>query len=974
MRTLSVLFAIHASLYALHSHAQGMPYILNFNADDYNAHNRNFDIDMGQDGTIYVANFEGLLYYDNAEWRIIHTPDITRITVVFNDSHGIVWVGGYNYFGRLEKKPNGELALRRVAGRKLFRGEVLEIKEEKGVIFFWVNEGKRFKVDGSHVILDGKLSETPLRAGLSDIVNTDALNNKESAVVMEDTTQVEMLDDGLKAIVRKGRGVTVADASGRELYTLTEANGLCSNNVSYVVYNGHGILWGATDDGIFAVAIPSVFSRFTPYEGLSDEVLSIEQFNGTVYVGTNNGLLRLTGRHLERVTGINHACWKLSATPQGLFAATASGIYRIHDNGVVKQLTTSNTTVLLMDGNKIYSGEIDGVFVMGTDGSNHRLVNKLKKVTKMEKDGDGTLWMQNLYGEVWCKQASDSTFKAYSIGVVEERIATIVPLGDKIEVVNADATKPFPYPQFSCADNNGVTWLTNNDGKALYRWKDGSKLSDMDAMLFPFTNLSVRAMLCRNNEVWLGSDNELVVIETDKKDEALTMKPQLLFRSVVLNGDSILWGGYGETPKELPELDADDRNLRFTYALDYEPLVGNTLYRYRLNGGNWSVWADDHDAEFINLTSGSYTIDIQARLANGEQSEVMTMDFNIAYPFYMRWYMNVLYAILFACLVYGLVRLRLHRLNMEKQKLERIVRERTAEVVKQKDEIEEKSKSLEQALDDLGKAQHELIRQEKMATVGKLTQGLIDRILNPLNYINNFSKLSEGLVKDVEANIEDDKDNMDEENYEDTMDVLGMLRGNLQKVGEHGQNTTRTLKAMEEMLKDRSGGIEPMNLTSVLRQDEAMLQKYYAEDISQYAIKVGFDIPDTELSINGNADLLSKMMMSLLGNSVYAVVKKAQREKYQPEISVSVTTAETSQSSSASHLSVIIRDNGIGIESTIIDKIFDPFFTTKTTGEAAGVGLYLSREIVQNHGGDIHVKSVKNEYSEFTITLPTLNA
>ena len=67
---------------------------------------------------------------------------------------------------------------------------------------------------------------------------------------------------------------------------------------------------------------------------------------------------------------------------------------------------------------------------------------------------------------------------------------------------------------------------------------------------------------------------------------------------------------------------------------------------------------------------------------------------------------------------------------------------------------------------------------------------------------------------------------------------------------------------------------------------------------------------------------------------------------------------------------ISIRDNGTGIESTIIDKIFDPFFTTKTTGEAAGVGLYLSREIIQNHGGDISVKSVKDEYSEFTFNIP----
>ena len=373
------------------------------------------------------------------------------------------------------------------------------------------------------------------------------------------------------------------------------------------------------------------------------------------------------------------------------------------------------------------------------------------------------------------------------------------------------------------------------------------------------------------------------------------------------------------------------------------------------------------DAEFINLPRGSYSFQVQARDAFGRLTDITTVSFRIAYPVYLRWYMIIFYLVLAAILIYILFQIRLRKLEKDKMRLEKVVHDRTAEVVKQKDEIEEKSKSLEKALDDLNTAQNELIRQEKMATVGKLTQGLIDRILNPLNYINNFAKLSEGLVKDIEANIEDDKDKMDSENYEDTIDVLGMLQGNLQKVGEHGQNTTRTLKAMEEMLKDRTGGIIPMNLIAVVRQDEQMLHEYYKNEIAKYGIQVHLDCPEEELTINGNAEQLSKTIMSLLGNAVYAIVKKAQREKdyknYTPAINISVTPASDT-------VQVTIRDNGIGIEDTIINKIFDPFFTTKTTGEAAGVGLYLSREILQNHGSDILVKSVKNEYSEFTFTLP----
>ena len=486
----------------------------------------------------------------------------------------------------------------------------------------------------------------------------------------------------------------------------------------------------------------------------------------------------------------------------------------------------------------------------------------------------------------------------------------------------------------------------------------------MELLLFPLHETIIRALFVNDDQIWLGSDNGLTVIDTRVKDPMLDVQPQLFIRSVVLNGDSVLWGGFGTMPDKLQDLKYSDDDLTFTFSLNYTPIVGKTLYRYRMDNNNWSAWSTTTHATFNNILDYSHTFYVQARDAMNRQSEIVSIKFYITPPFYKQWYMFLLYTLILVAIVYMIIQLRLRQLEKDKIQLEKVVKERTAEVVKQKDEIEEKSNRLETALQELGKAQHELIRQEKMATVGKLTQGLIDRILNPLNYINNFAKLSEGLVKDIEANINDDKDKMDPENYEDTVDVLNMIEGNLQKVGEHGQNTTRTLKAMEEMLKDRSGGIVPMNLTAVVRQDEKMLQEYYKNDISQYGIQVIVDCPDGELTIDGNAEQLSKTIMSLLGNAIYAIVKKAQRQKdFTPTVSLSVKLA-------ADHIQVTIHDNGIGIEETIIDKIFDPFFTTKTTGEASGVGLYLSREIIQNHGGDIYAKSVKDEYSEFTFTLP----
>ena len=143
-----------------------------------------------------------------------------------------------------------------------------------------------------------------------------------------------------------------------------------------------------------------------------------------------------------------------------------------------------------------------------------------------------------------------------------------------------------------------------------------------------------------------------------------------------MGNDSVLWGGYGDMPNKLYQLDSDEGHLHFFYALDYAPLTGQTLYRYRLNnksifssGGRWSAWTDKQDVEFLNLPYGMFSLSVQAQLANGELSEIATVDFSIAYPLLMRWYMLVLYLIIFACMIYLLFRYRLKRLERDKIKL-----------------------------------------------------------------------------------------------------------------------------------------------------------------------------------------------------------------------------------------------------------------------------------------------------------------
>lgn len=870
-------------------HAQGLPLIRNYTAEEYGRHNCNFDIEIGKDGTVYVANFAGLLYYDRAQWRTLFTPGINRVTVVYRASDDRIWVGSYNFLGRLEKTPNGNLTIRQVGRTGQFKGEVVKIFETEGRLQFVAGDNCIYEIGPDDRITLKQKVGTDFHAGIeSEIISVDALLRGDRQVILQDITQTEELDGGLLVKVKRNHGLQITDKEGRTLYTITEENGLCSDQVAYVAYDGHGVLWGATANGIFAIELPSAYTYLLSKDGLTGEVRAITSFDGKIYVGSTNGLYTVTSRQVRRMAGISNICWALCEDRQGLLAATSSGIFRIAHGGAISRLTSNATTALMVDDNRIYAGETDGVYLYQSGTVSK--VDDLPLVTEIRKDAEGRLWLKNVHGE--------------TKGVIHEP-------------VTADS-----LPKH---------------------------------LLYPLGDMEIKAQYRDGDKVWLGSDNKLVVVDTSQKDlKTLTTGCRMHFRSIVMGTDSVLWGGFGEIPEALPRLRSDERHLRFIYAVDYTPLTGKTMYRYRINDGQWSDWSESQVVEFLNHPYGRYTLSVQARLANGELTEVASVGFSIAYPLLMRWYMVIGYFLLIALLVYAIMRYRLKKLQRDKIKLEQIVEERTA---------------------DLRNAQQELIRQEKMASVGQLTEGLIDRILNPMNYIINFSKMSIDLLKDLKVNIENNKEAIREDDYADTEDVLDMLTVNLQNVDQYGQNTTRTLKAMEEMLEDRSSGYVDMDLLPVLQQNEQMLNTYYAKEKEQYNIQTVFTLPSESMPIYGNPDMLSKTVMGLLGNAVYAIVKKAQKNQGDrsldsvknhgpvPLILLSATKTE-------GRYILKIRDSGIGIEATIIDKIFDPFFTTKTTDEAAGVGLYLSREIIQNHGGDISVESVKDEYTEFTITLP----
>lgn len=960
----------------------GLPFFKNYSPAVYHAHNRNFDVVSDDNGRVYVANFEGVLYYDGTEWHTIHAPGIFRMTKLFKDSRGRIWVGGYNLFGYLTSGQNGELKLELIFSKnnKGFLGEVTGIEEKNGIICVTSSLGDADIQDDS---MDDFVIQRAASAPIGYYKET-SVNKRVN------------LQDGSALLATAGRGLVMLDKNGNEIYALTEQNGLCNNNVNGLYVDSSGYVWGATDNGVFLVNVHTAYTYFRSTEGLLGEVQSICQTAHGLYVGTLRGLFCQTNDKFEAIKPIQQACWQLQEDTLGnLYASTAGGLFIIRGKQV-RQITDKHTisTCVREDG-VYYTGEVDGVYLI--QNGKRKQVNIIEKATFFHIDANQTLWVRNIFGQVF---RCDGDYSQYTIIVPEnaqgekdgfnntlflqnENIFLLSHVGlfkwdGKQMKMEGQAGQSLwrsnnQYPQFVYSENERL-WGTNNEGKELYVYSHNQEVQTLNALLRPVNDLTIGTIEVENNDVWLGGNFGLIHWDATMKEPDYSKSPQVYVRRIVVNNDSLIWGGFDKEnqmeavlPFKEMTFDSGIRDIRIYFSSDMFSTLGAVEYRYRMdNDGSWSNWSEETSAHFANPRSGHYTFQVMAKDRYGRITETLSLPITIRYPIYLRWYSFLFYVLVLALGIQQLIKWRMRRLLSEKIRLENIVEERTSQLRQQKNEIEEKSKKLEVALDDLSKAQYQLIRQEKMATVGTLTKGLVDRILNPMNYVNNFSHMSIGLVKDLKDNLDDDQGNMTPDIYEDSIDALDMLSTNLQKIEEHGLNTTRILKAMEEMLKERGGNMVLIDITAICRKNIEMLYSYYADDIEKYQIKVEAPDKDALTVAEVNAEQFSKTVMSMLGNSIYALRKKVQQGyKFEPLIRLSV-----SANTQANFVKISIYDNGIGIEASIIDKVFDPFFTTKTTAEAVGVGMYLSREIILNHGGNITVQSTKDEYTEFVISIP----
>ncbi|MFV1451155.1 ATP-binding protein [Maribacter sp. HS] len=310
------------------------------------------------------------------------------------------------------------------------------------------------------------------------------------------------------------------------------------------------------------------------------------------------------------------------------------------------------------------------------------------------------------------------------------------------------------------------------------------------------------------------------------------------------------------------------------------------------------------------------------------------------------------------------------RLNLNR--VQELSKEKESILSEQKDTLEqqvkERTSELNQSLEELKTTQSQLIQSEKMASLGELTAGIAHEIQNPLNFVNNFSEVSNELVDEM-------NEELDKGDLEEVKAISLDIKQNLEKINHHGKRADNIVKGMLQHSRSSSGTKEPTDINALA--DEYLRLAYHglrAKDKS-FNAELITDFDENIGKVNIVPQDMGRVILNLITNAFYAVNEKANSdiEGYKP--TVKITSKRTpllgGVGGGSQSVQISISDNGNGIPKEIVEKIFQPFFTTKPTGQGTGLGLSMSYDIVtKGHDGKLKVETTKNKGTTFIIELP----
>jgi signal transduction histidine kinase len=252
--------------------------------------------------------------------------------------------------------------------------------------------------------------------------------------------------------------------------------------------------------------------------------------------------------------------------------------------------------------------------------------------------------------------------------------------------------------------------------------------------------------------------------------------------------------------------------------------------------------------------------------------------------------------------------------------------------------VSKQNSALEAAIEQLKETESQLVQSEKLASLGRMSAGIIHEINNPLNYATTglFTLRSKGKF-------------ISPEHRDEYAEIL-------QDVEEGIKRVRNIVSDLRMFTHPDPGSRDQVEVAEVVSSSLRFLSNEWKDKV-----QVHQSIAE-HLTIWSNKNMLIHVLVNLLQNSLDALRRKT-FDQEQPTIWLEGKSDDT-----RSYL--IVRDNGPGISQEHLDKIFDPFYTTKDVGEGMGLGLSICYRIVNEYDGKIAVKTEPGKFCEFTLDFP----
>jgi signal transduction histidine kinase len=246
--------------------------------------------------------------------------------------------------------------------------------------------------------------------------------------------------------------------------------------------------------------------------------------------------------------------------------------------------------------------------------------------------------------------------------------------------------------------------------------------------------------------------------------------------------------------------------------------------------------------------------------------------------------------------------------------------------------------------------EQQLVRADRLASLGTLVAGIAHEINNPLGIIAGYSEalLDRAAAPDLSTLKE----------FEDFPDYLKTIHSEIFRC-------KGILKSLLEFARPSGGTFREIDINELIKEVLLLLQHRTAKLKHTLELDLDREVP----KVHADASSLRQLLMNLLLNAIYftpeggSIFIKTERDD---------APDETRFPGCPSRIRLSVTDAGSGIPEDLIDRIFDPFFTTKPVGEGTGLGLTISHKIVEEHGGSIDVKSEPGKGASFIITLPSI--